>query len=90
MQFPRSTHPYLWTQQGWLYLAVVIDLHSRRIVGWSMDRRMHKALVVRALLMAIKLRKPPPGLIHHSDSEYMQAGFFGCSDPHSDRSDLGW
>ena len=58
---------YLWTQQGWLYLAVVIDLHSRRVVGWSMDRRMHKALVIRALLMAINLRKPPPGLIHHSD-----------------------
>jgi transposase InsO family protein len=58
---------YLWTQQGWLYLAVVIDLHSRRVVGWSMDRRMHKALVIRALLMAINLRQPPPGLIHHSD-----------------------
>jgi len=58
---------YLWTQQGWVYLAVVIDLHSRRVVGWAMDRRMKKALVIRALMMAVNLRKPPPGLIHHSD-----------------------
>lgn len=58
---------YLWTQQGWIYLAVVIDLYSRRVVGWSMDRRMKKALVIRALMMAVNLRKPPPGLIHHSD-----------------------
>jgi putative transposase len=58
---------YLWTQEGWLYLAVVIDLYSRRVVGWSMDSRMTKALVIRALLMAANLRNPPPGLIHHSD-----------------------
>ena len=58
---------YLWTQQGWVYLAVVIDLYSRRVVGWAMDRRMKKALVIRALMMAVNLRKPPPGLIHHSD-----------------------
>ena len=58
---------YLWTQQGWVYLAVVIDLYSRRVVGWSMDRRMKKALVIRALMMAVNLRKPPVGLIHHSD-----------------------
>jgi len=64
---PRPTHPYLWTQEGWVYLAVVIDLYSRRVVGWAMDRRMKKALVIRALLMAINLRQPPPGLLHHSD-----------------------
>ncbi len=58
---------YLWTQEGWVYLAVVIDLYSRRVVGWSMDRRMTKALVIRALIMAVSLRNPPPGLIHHSD-----------------------
>ncbi len=57
----------LWTQQGWIYLAVVIDLNSRRVVGWSIDQRMNKALVVRALLMAVNLRKPAAGLIHHSD-----------------------
>jgi putative transposase len=58
---------YLWTQEGWLYLAVVIDLCSRRVVGWSMDKRMDKAVVIRALVMAINSRKPPVGLIHHSD-----------------------
>ena len=50
-----------------MYLAVVIDLYSRRVVGWAIDRRMKKALVIRALMMAINLRQPPPGLIHHSD-----------------------
>ena len=58
---------FLWTQQGWIYLAVVIDLYSRRVVSWSIDRRMKKALVIRALMMAVNLRNPPPGLIHHSD-----------------------
>jgi transposase InsO family protein len=58
---------YLWTQQGWIYLAVVIDLYSRRVVGWAIDRRMKKALVIRALMMAVNLRKPPAGLICHSD-----------------------
>ena len=53
--------------RAWVYLAVVIDLYSRRVVGWAMDRRMKKALVIRALLMAINLRQPPPGLQHHSD-----------------------
>ena len=68
---------YLWTQEGWIYLAVVIDLYSRRVVGWSMDRRMKKALVIRALIMAISLRKPPPGLIHHSDrgSQYASQAY---------------
>ncbi|SCZ61475.1 Transposase InsO and inactivated derivatives [Thiohalomonas denitrificans] len=58
---------YLWTQEGWLYLAVVIDLYSRRVVGWAIDKRMTTALVTRALLMAMNLRRPPKGLIHHSD-----------------------
>ena len=58
---------YLWTQEGWIYLAIVIDLYSRRVVGWAIDRRMKKALVIRALMMAINLRNPPTGLIHHSD-----------------------
>lgn len=58
---------YVWSRQGWVYLAVVIDLYSRRVVGWSIDRRMKKALVIRALMMALNLRQPPPGLIHHSD-----------------------
>ena len=68
---------YLWTQEGWVYLAVVIDLYSRRVVGWSMDKRMNKALVIRALMMAISLRRPPAGLIHHSDrgSQYASRSY---------------
>jgi transposase InsO family protein len=66
---------YLWTQQGWIYLAVVIDLYSRRVVGWSMDKRMKKALVIRALMMAVNLRHPPPGLIHHSDRGSQYASY---------------
>ena len=58
---------YLWTQEGWLYLAVVIDLFSRKVVGWSMNSRMKASLVCDALKMAIWQRKPNPGLIVHSD-----------------------
>ena len=55
------------TQEGWLYLAVVMDLYSRMIVGWSMDSRMTRELVLNALRMARFKRKPAAGLIHHSD-----------------------
>lgn len=58
---------YLWTQEGWLYLAVIIDLYSRKIVGWSMGSRMKAQLVCDALMMAIWQRRPEPGLIVHSD-----------------------
>jgi len=58
---------YIWTQEGWLYLAVVIDLFSRKVVGWSMGSRMKAQLVCDALTMAIWQRKPKAGLIHHSD-----------------------
>lgn len=58
---------YIWTAEGWLYLAVVIDLYSRRVIGWSMDKRQTKSLVIRALMMAVNMRKPSAGLIHHSD-----------------------
>jgi transposase InsO family protein len=58
---------YVWTLKGWLYLAVVMDLFSRRIVGWAMDKRMKTDLVLNALSMAYWQRKPPKGLLHHSD-----------------------
>jgi len=58
---------YIWTQEGWLYLAVVIDLCSRKVVGWSMSSRMHSKLVCDALTMAIWNRRPKEGLICHSD-----------------------
>ena len=58
---------YVWTREGWLYLAVVIDLFSRKVVGWSMGSRMKAKLVCDALTMAIWQRRPKPGLIVHSD-----------------------
>jgi transposase InsO family protein len=58
---------YIRTFAGWLYLAVVIDLYSRKVVGWAMGRRINGELVVRALYMAIAARKPAAGLIFHSD-----------------------
>ena len=58
---------YLWTRKGWVYLAVVIDLYSRRVVGWHVDETMKTSLVTRALMMAVNLRKPSPGVLHHSD-----------------------
>ena len=58
---------YIWTQEGWLYLAVIIDLFSRKVVGWSMGSRMKAQLVCDALRMAIWQRRPVAGLIVHSD-----------------------
>ena len=58
---------YVWTVQGWLYLAVVMDLYSRRIVGWSMSRRINRHLTLDALRMALAYRRPDGGLILHSD-----------------------
>ena len=58
---------YIWTEEGWLYLAVVMDLYSRMVVGWSMSERMTSKLVIDALQMAIWRRKRPYGVIIHSD-----------------------
>ena len=58
---------YVWTREGWIYLAVIIDLFSRRVVGWAISNRMKQDLALRALNMAIALRGPPPGCIHHTD-----------------------
>lgn len=58
---------YIKTTQGWLYLAVIMDLYSRKVVGWSLARNMTVEMVKNALMMAIGRRKPDPGLIHHSD-----------------------
>lgn len=58
---------YIWTKEGWMYLAVVLDLCSRRVVGWSMQRRLKRQLAVEALTMALSSRQVQRGLIHHSD-----------------------
>ena len=71
---------YLWTNEGWLYLAVILDLFSRAVVGWSLDTTLSTQLPLTALEMALKRRKPTAGLLHHSDRgcqytslEYRQA-----------------
>lgn len=68
---------YIPTQEGWLYLAAVMDLCSRRIVGWAMDKRMTEDLTLSALQMALDTRKPDPELIHHSDrgSQYTSTAY---------------
>ena len=68
---------YLWTDEGWLYLAIVPDLFNREVVGWSLKPRMTADLVTDALTMGWFRRKPPPGLIHHSDrgSQYASHAF---------------
>ena len=58
---------YVWTSEGWLYLAVILDLYSRRIIGWAVSNRMKQDLGIRALDMAVALRQPPEGCIHHTD-----------------------
>lgn len=68
---------YIWTAEGWLYVAAVIDLFSRRVVGWSMSDTMATQLVTDALIMAIWRRGKPDALLHHSDqgSQYTSEQF---------------
>jgi transposase InsO family protein len=80
---------YLWTVQGWLYLAVILDLFSRRVVGWATSRNVDRHLALAALDMALARRQPGGGLVHHSDrgSTYasedyrkaLEAGRIECS-----------
>jgi putative transposase len=58
---------YIWTREGWLYLAVVIDLFARRVVGWATGNRLHRDLALAALRKALIIKCPAEGLIHHSD-----------------------
>jgi transposase InsO family protein len=75
---------YLWTRQGWLYLAVVLDLASRRIVGWCADARLDQTLTLRALQMALRHRRPGPGALHHSDRgvQYASGAYRGLLAQH--------
>ena len=65
---------HLRTHKGWMYLAIVMDLYSRRIVGWHIDKRMTSDLIGRALMMAINLRQPRAALVFHSDRGYQYTG----------------
>jgi transposase InsO family protein len=68
---------YVWTTEGWLYLAVILDLYSRRVIGWAMGHRLTVDLAERALIMALANRRPRAGLLHHSDrgSQYAATSY---------------
>jgi len=68
---------YVWTTEGWLYLAVILDLYSRRVIGWAMGQRLTVDLAERALTMALANRAPTAGLLHHSDrgSQYAATSY---------------
>lgn len=68
---------YIWTREGWLYLAVIIDLFSRKVVGWAMEKTMSRELVLDALRMAVRSREPSAGLVCHSDrgSQYASGDY---------------
>jgi putative transposase len=75
-----SDFTYIETEEGWLYLAVVLDLFSRKVIGWSMRETMDTSLVLAALQMALADRQPPAGLLHHSDqgSQYTASAYLDC------------
>lgn len=75
---------YVATADGWVYLAVVMDLYSRKIVGWSIQPTLQRQLVIDALNMAIRRRRPAPGLIHHSDqgNQYASQDYQAKLDEH--------
>ena len=68
---------YIWTAEGWLYLAVVLDLHSRRVAGWATSDRLKRSLALEALRRALAARNAQPGLVHHSDrgSQYCSVDY---------------
>jgi len=76
-QIWTSDITYIWTNQGWLYLAVILDVYNREIIGWSLNQRAKTDLVLNALRMAINNRKPSEGIIFHSDrgSQYTSNRF---------------
>ena len=82
---------YIRTWDGWAYLATVIDLHSRAVVGWALADHMRTSLVTDALQMAITHRNPPPGVIFHSDrgTQYTSHEFDDFCRHHSIRRSLG-
>lgn len=82
---------YLATGEGWMYLAVIMDLYSRRIVGWAIDKRMTQALVSRAMIQAINLRQPKRGLVFHSDrgSQYTSRHYRKLLADHGVRASMG-
>lgn len=81
---------YVLTGEGWLYVAAIIDLFSRRVVGWAMRAQMDRTLVLAALEMAVKQRRPAPGLLHHSDrgSQYASQDYRTALADHGMRASM--
>lgn len=79
----RGYH-YIATKKGWLYLGAVLDIYSRRVVGWAMDKHMEQGLVASALQMATAHRRPTEGVLHHSDrgSQYAAHDYQRLLDAH--------
>ena len=75
---------YVRTEEGWLYLAAILDVHSRKVVGWAMDQTMSRKLCMDALGMAVMVRQPGEGLVHHSDrgSQYASADYQAMLEEH--------
>jgi transposase InsO family protein len=75
---------YVWTNEGWCYLAVILDLFSRAVVGWSIDANLSTSLPLRALEMALLRRRPEPGLMHHSDRgcQYTSSDYLAVLESH--------
>jgi len=82
---------YLRTAEGWMYLAIVMDLYSRRIVGWHIDKRMTVDLIAKALIKAVNIRQPGKGLVFHSDrgSQYTSRQFRQLLTEYDIRSSMG-
>ncbi|MBT3202690.1 MAG: IS3 family transposase [Gammaproteobacteria bacterium] len=82
---------YLKTGEGWMYLAIVMDLYSRRIVGWFISKRMTTDLISKAMIMAYNLRQPPKGLVFHSDrgSQYTSKRYRKLLDDYGLRASMG-
>ncbi len=82
---------YLKTAEGWSYLAVVMDLYSRRIVGWAIDKRMTTSLISRAMIKAYNIRQPPRGLVFHSDrgSQYTSKRYRTLLEEYGIRASMG-
>lgn len=82
---------YLKTDEGWMYLAIVMDLFSRRIVGWHIDKRMTTDLICKAIIKAVNLRRPPKGIVFHSDrgSQYTSKRFRCLLEGYGIRSSMG-
>ena len=79
---------YIRTWEGWLYLAVILDAYSRKVVGWAMADHLRAELATAALQTALTIQRPKPGLIHHTDRGVQ--GEFNRSSQHHDGEKLRW